>query len=72
MNPAPINPVPIREGDTGLCSTYGTKKEAAPDAVYYDITWVSPVGSSPSNHNWREVFEVVRDTCAMPESQNCD
>jgi Xaa-Pro dipeptidase len=48
---------PIREGDLVLLDVWGKKN--APDAVYYDITWVGFVGPSPSSRV-REVFEVVR------------
>jgi Xaa-Pro dipeptidase len=48
---------PIRKGDLVLLDVWGKKN--TPDAVYYDITWVGYVGTSPSQRV-REVFEVVR------------
>jgi Xaa-Pro aminopeptidase len=48
---------PIREGDVVLLDVWGKKN--IPDAVYYDITWVGLVGTTPSQ-KLREVFEVVR------------
>jgi Xaa-Pro dipeptidase len=52
------HPVAIREGDIVLLDVWGKKN--TPGAVYYDITWVGFVGTSPSPR-MREVFEVVRD-----------
>jgi len=56
--PRADHPVPIREGDLVLLDVWGKKN--TPAAVYYDVTWMAFVGSSPSARQ-REVFEVVRD-----------
>ena len=56
--PRADHPVPIRQGDLILLDVWGKKN--IPDAVYYDITWMGFVGSSPSGR-MREVFEIVRD-----------
>ena len=55
--PRAAGSAPIREGDLVLLDVWGKMK--APDAVYYDITWVGFVGASPSSRI-RAVFEVVR------------
>jgi Xaa-Pro dipeptidase len=52
------NPAPIREGDLVLLDVWAKKN--APDAVYYDITWMGFLGQAPSDH-MRELFQVVRD-----------
>ncbi len=52
------NPAPIREGDLVLLDVWAKKN--APDAVYYDITWMGFLGPAPSDH-MRELFRVVRD-----------
>jgi Xaa-Pro aminopeptidase len=56
--PRADHPVPMREGDFVLLDVWGKKN--TPGAVYYDITWVGFVGTSPSAR-MREVFEIVRD-----------
>jgi Xaa-Pro aminopeptidase len=56
--PRADHPIPIREGDLVLLDVWGKKN--TPAAVYYDVTWMAFVGSSPSARQ-REVFEVVRD-----------
>jgi Xaa-Pro aminopeptidase len=48
---------PIREGDLVLLDIWA--KEQKPGAVFYDITWMGFVGTSPSERH-REVFKVVR------------
>jgi Xaa-Pro aminopeptidase len=52
-----VGSAPIREGDLVLLDVFA--KNNTPEAVYYDITWVGFVGSSPSER-MHEVFEVVR------------
>ncbi len=56
--PHASHPVPIREGDIVLLDVWGKKN--TPGAVYYDITWVGFVGTSPSER-MREIFYIVRD-----------
>ncbi|HEX4487230.1 MAG TPA: M24 family metallopeptidase, partial [Terriglobales bacterium] len=48
---------PMREGDLVLLDVFA--KQNIPDSVYYDITWVGFIGTSPSE-KIREVFEIVR------------
>jgi Xaa-Pro dipeptidase len=48
---------PMREGDLVLLDVFA--KQNKPDSVYYDITWVGFIGTSPSE-KIREVFETVR------------
>jgi Xaa-Pro aminopeptidase len=57
-DPSPDHPAPIREGDFVLLDIWGKKNR--PGAVYYDITWVGFVGSSPSDRQ-REVFRIVSE-----------
>jgi Xaa-Pro dipeptidase len=49
---------PIREGDCVLLDVWG--KKDAPDAVYYDITWMGFVGNAPPDR-LQQVFNIVRD-----------
>src|SRR5713226_2433630 len=56
--PRADHPVPIREGDLVLLDVWGKKN--IPGAVYYDVTWMSFVGSAPSDR-MLEIFEIVRD-----------
>jgi Xaa-Pro dipeptidase len=51
-------PVPVREGDVVLLDVWGKKN--MPESVYYDITWMGCVGTSPSNRV-KEIFDIVRD-----------
>ncbi len=48
----------IREGDLVLLDVWAKKN--TPEAVYYDITWMGWIGTSPSDRA-REVFQIVRD-----------
>jgi Xaa-Pro aminopeptidase len=56
--PRADRPVSIREGDFLLFDVWGKKN--SPSAVYYDITWVGFVGSTPSGR-MSEIFEIVRE-----------
>jgi len=56
--PRAERPVPIREGDLVLLDVWAKKN--APNAVYYDITWMGFVGTAPGGR-MKEVFEIVRD-----------
>jgi Xaa-Pro dipeptidase len=54
--PHATHPVAVREGDLVLLDVWG--KKSAPDAVYYDVTWMGFVGRTPSGR-MREIFEIV-------------
>jgi Xaa-Pro dipeptidase len=56
--PSASHPVPIREGDFVLLDVWAKKN--TPGAVYYDITWVGFVGTTPSERQ-RDVFNIVRE-----------
>jgi Xaa-Pro dipeptidase len=56
--PGASHPVPIREGDFVLLDVWAKKN--TPGAVYYDITWVGFVGTSPSAQQ-REIFKIVSE-----------
>jgi Xaa-Pro dipeptidase len=49
---------PIREGDCVLLDVWA--KTNAPEAVYYDITWMGFVGKAPAEQIQR-IFQIVRD-----------
>ncbi len=56
--PSSAGAAPIREGDFLLLDIWA--KKAAPDSIFYDITWTGFVGKTPSDR-MQEVFHVVRD-----------
>lgn len=49
---------PIREADLVMLDVWA--KKDAPDAVYYDVTWMGYVGASPSSR-YQELFRTVCD-----------
>ena len=58
FEPTPANTVAIRQGDTVLIDLWA--KLARPGAIFYDITWVGFVGTTPPEEYVR-IFQCVRD-----------
>ncbi len=56
--PSPERPTPICPGDWVLIDLWA--KQAEPDAVYADITWVAYAGKRPPQRH-REIFDIVRE-----------
>ncbi|HEY65085.1 MAG TPA: aminopeptidase P family protein [Caldilineae bacterium] len=56
--PSPERPTPIRLGDWVLIDLWA--KQAEPDAVYADITWVAYAGAQPPRRH-QEIFDIVRE-----------
>ncbi len=55
--PSPDRPTPIRPGDWVLIDLWA--KQAEPDAVYADITWVAYAGAEPPKLH-QDLFDIVR------------
>ena len=55
-SPSAEHSAPIREGDSVLLDVWA--KNNAPDACFYDITWMGFLGSPSDRH--REIFNIVR------------
>ena len=56
--PSPERPTPICPGDWVLIDLWA--KQAEPDAVYADITWVAYAGERPPRRH-QEIFDIVRE-----------
>ena len=56
--PSPERPTPIRLNDWVLIDLWA--KQAVPDGVYGDITWVAYAGATPSQRH-QEIFDIVRE-----------